>query len=135
MKTYYDPISSTTTTSSNENIRFKSTFIKLVDDITSMATSHDRDNLNHSTNTSNKLPSSKINNYKFQMLMNKDKSDINLTHGLYSPKSKSSQNLHIYFDKMKLDNGLKSKYKNILENGLISIKTGEYEKYEMIESI
>ena len=130
MKTIYDQISSTSA-SLNENIRFKTTFMKLVDDITNM--NQERENSNLMTTNGSKYSSSKINSYKFDMLINREKTNPIRTPGLFSPKTKGNQNI-IFFDKMKLDSNLKSKYKNILENGLISIKTGEYDKYEITES-
>ncbi len=131
MKTFYDQVSSTTSASSNENIRFKSTFIKLVDDITSMTKNPER-NFSSTFSTPNKKYSTcKINSYKLNLLIKKESTDLHPTPGLYSPGNK---NVNLYFDKMKLDGSLKTKYKNILENGLISIKTGQYDKYHITES-
>jgi hypothetical protein len=129
MKTYYDPLSSNTSASSSENIRFKNTFIRLVDDITSMTSQLEKNNFNKVNKQKTYYSPNKINSYKLNLLINRDTPDTKRTARLFSPQ----KNVKLDFDNIKGE----SKYKNIFENGLSSFKSAvnldKFDKYDKFD--
>jgi hypothetical protein len=126
------------TQSSNDNVRFKSNYIKLVDHITNFSTDKlSRENLTSTFKKEEKnISANKLNKYKLDLFIKGDKSKVGSSYNksnlknLTSPRNK--ENVEINLENIKLNSELKYKYKNILENGLQS-KLNEDRKIQYAE--
>jgi hypothetical protein len=133
----YETNSSTTTGSSMENYRFKSKYIKLVDDINKFSVSENTTNrdkrlpYSHNTVESTVIPTSdsKLKNYKMKVFVKDDLNNINSKsekpRSISRKRTKEANTTKINFDKMKINPELKDKYKNILDYGLKNFRPFE----------
>jgi hypothetical protein len=121
MKTYYDPMSSNTSASSSENIRFKNTFIRLVDDITSMTSQPERENPYKLNKSKQNYTPNKINSYKLNLFINGDTPDTRRTARLFSPqKTQIKEKSKIYdIDAFKVETNFKA-------TGFKTVKRGNF---------
>ena len=116
------------TTSSNENLKFNSNYNKLIEKICKFSNEREKDPFNINQIINNPTVN-KLNSYKLNLFVKDINNKSGPTHKRNLSKSTNNkENLHIDFERIKINPDLKYKYKSILENGLHSTKIRDESK-------